>query len=101
MVGLQLPRVSLFRLRLRQIVRASPLALVGGNVELAAGEDKAIEIGIHSVGIKPSGSTMPLRAAALVSNFVLITATASLARLATYSRLPSAFTASATGSAPK
>ena len=48
----------------------------------------AIDIGIHSVGTNPSGSTMPSREALPVSLRVLITATASVAMSATYSRLP-------------
>ena len=60
-----------------------------------------MEIGIHSVGTNPSGSTMPCFTAAPVNLRVSITATESAAMLATYRRLLSAFTASATGSAPK
>ena len=44
---------------------------------------KAIDIGIHSVGTNPSGSTIPLRATFAVSLRVLITATESLAAFAT------------------
>ena len=52
-------------LALRKVVRAGSLAFVGCHVELAAGGEgtKAIDIGIHSVGTKPSGSTMPCFAA--------------------------------------
>jgi hypothetical protein len=43
----------------------------------------AIDIGIHSVGTNPMGSTIPCFDALVVSFAVSITATASLAELAT------------------
>ena len=61
----------------------------------------AIDMGIHSVGINPSGSAMPWCGAFGVSLPVSMTAMASVMALATYSRLPSALRASASGSAPK
>ena len=44
---------------------------------------KAIEIGIHSVGTNPMGSTIPCFETFAVSCFVSMTATESLARFAT------------------
>ncbi len=62
---------------------------------------KLIDIGIHSVGKNPIGSTMPSFAAFAVSFVVSITATASEIAFATYNRDPSGDSASASGSAPK
>ena len=61
----------------------------------------ANDIGIHSVGINPSGSTIPCFAVAGVSLRGSIMAIASEPMFATYSLLPSLLTASASGSAPK
>jgi hypothetical protein len=78
-----------------------PFAVATNSFPPEAGESNAIEIGIHSVGTNPIGSTIPAFDAFAVSLRVSNTATASLPMFAAYNRLPFVFTASPTGSAPK
>ena len=78
-----------------------PLAVATYSFSPDAEGRNTIDMGIHSVGTNPIGSTIPCFDAFSVSFLVSITAMASLTALATYRRLPSALTARASGSAPK